>query len=325
MSVPAARKAALQKAGRAAGGHIEPTAKEALTFTQAFDIYCTYLREKAERAGKEPTWHRIVVNLGKLYLKPKWDGWTLAEISRAPDEVRDWHQDVSKRSGGVTGNKAAKVLRAAYRFAARLRRDLPPELPTSGVTYNPEQPKEAGMTDAQHRKWTNAWREIEDPTRKAYQLLAILCGGRPGEIARLKVADIDFAEQRFVIRKAKAGSDIFVPISPPIEAALNMALKARDGDKSDWLYPTRTGEHIRRPGKDGLPCCGMDLRHNYKNISITMKPAVEEILTEMLMGHAPKGVSRKYVAAMIVAKSDALHEAQARISERIVGLLGIEL
>jgi hypothetical protein len=26
-----------------------------------------------------------------------------------------------------------------------------------------------------------------------------------------------------------------------------------------------------------------------------MKPAVEEILTEMLMGHAPKGVSCKYV------------------------------
>lgn len=63
------------------------------------------------------------------------------------------------------------------------------------------------------------------------------------------------------------------------------------------------------------------LRHNYKNIAVMMKPAVEEILTEFLQGHAPKGVSRKYVSTMILAKSEAPHEAQARISARIMELL----
>jgi hypothetical protein len=58
---------------------------------------------------------------------------------------------------------------------------------------------------------------------------------------------------------------------------------------------------------------------------VTMKPPVEEILTEFLLGHAPKGVSRKYVSAVIIAKSDALHDAQARISKRIVTLLGLNL
>jgi hypothetical protein len=52
-----------------------------------------------------------------------------------------------------------------------------------------------------------------------------------------------------------------------------------------------------------------------------MKPPVEEILTEMLMGHAIKGVSRKYMATLIVAKSSALREAQRRISTRIAALL----
>jgi hypothetical protein len=56
-----------------------------------------------------------------------------------------------------------------------------------------------------------------------------------------------------------------------------------------------------------------------------MKLAVEEILTEFLQGHAPKGVSRRYVSTRILARSDALHEAQARISKRIVELLGIKL
>jgi hypothetical protein len=45
------------------------------------------------------------------------------------------------------------------------------------------------------------------------------------------------------------------------------------------------------------------------------------ILTEFLQGHAPKGVSRKYVSTMILAKSEAPHEAQARISARIMELL----
>jgi hypothetical protein len=56
-----------------------------------------------------------------------------------------------------------------------------------------------------------------------------------------------------------------------------------------------------------------------------MKPAVEEILIGFLQGHAPKGVSIKYASTMILARSDALREAQDRISKRIVGLLGIKL
>ena len=321
VSVIAAQRAALRLAGRSADGRIEPSAKEALTFTKAFADYCTYLLDKATAAGKEPTWHKNVVGLGRLYLKPKFDGWTLAEISRAPEEVRDWHKDVSKRAGAVTGNKAAKVLRATYRYAARLRRDLPSELPTSGVTMNPEEPRDAGMTPAQFGKWADAWRKIENPTRKAYQLLAVLSGQRPGELARLKLADA--LADHFVIRRAKASNDIWVPYSPAIERAIQMAKKAREGDESEWLFPARAGGHIRKFDGDGLPLWGNGLRHNYKNIAVTMKPAVEEILTEFLQGHTPKGVSRKYVSKMILAYSDALREAQARISERIIGLLGL--
>jgi integrase len=347
IGVKEARRLARVLSGRVAGGQIDPNPKTALTFEAAFADYCAYLLRKVEIANeaareahekavkndpdtpppvqKEATWHKIVVGLGKRHLTPQWGASTLAEISAAPDEVNDWHIDVSKRAGLVTGNKCAKVLRATYRYAAKLRRDLPPELPTSGVKMNPEEPREAGMTDAQHRKWADAWRKIENPTRQAYHLLAILCGGRPGEIARLKVTDADFAEHRFTIQKAKASNNIIIPISPPIEQALQMALKAREGDKSEWLFPARAGGHIRKFDGDGLPLWGNGLRHNYKNIAVTMKPAVEEILTEFLQGHAPKGVSRKYVSKMILAHSDALQEAQARISQRIVTLLRINV
>ena len=99
MTVAAARKAAEALSGRIAGGHIETGKRHALTFSEAFDDYCQYLLKKATAAQKEPLWHRVVTGLGKLYLKPQWDGWTLAEISRAPKAVQEWHEDVSKRAG----------------------------------------------------------------------------------------------------------------------------------------------------------------------------------------------------------------------------------
>src|SRR6202051_5110458 len=193
------RRLARVLGGRVAGGQIDPNPKTALTFEAAFADYCAYLLRKVEIANKaarekdpdapqkEATWHKIVVGMGKRHLTPQWGTWTLPEISADPTAVSEWHTDVSKRAGLVTGNKCAKVLRATYRHAARLRRDLPHELPTSGVTMNPEEPREAGMTDAQHRKWADAWRKIENPTRQAYHLLAALTGQRPGELARLKV------------------------------------------------------------------------------------------------------------------------------------------
>jgi hypothetical protein len=158
-------------------GHSEESRDaEKLSFAEAFDDYCQYLHKKATDAGKEPLWHRVVTGLGKLYLKPEWGNSTLAEISRDPKAVRVWHEEVSERSGAVTGNKCARVLRAVYRHAGKERRGLPAELPTSSVVMNPEEPREAGMTVAQFKKWGEAWRKIESPSRKAYHLLAVLTG-----------------------------------------------------------------------------------------------------------------------------------------------------
>ena len=343
MPVADARKAAEALRGRMAEGHVEPSKKSALTFDTAFADYCAYLSHKVESANsvarrayedarrknpnppppvyKEPLWDRVVTGLGKLYLTPKWAGWTLADISRSPEEVRDWHRDVSKRAGAVTGNKVAKILRATYRYAARLRRDLPPELPTSGVTMNVEEPRDAAMTEHQHRQWGEAWQRIESPTRKAYQLLAILSGQRPGELARLKVSDVDFERRRFIIRKAKASNDIIVPMSAPIEEALRMAIRARDGAETDWLFPAREGGHIRKFDGDGLPLWGNGLRHNYKTIATAMQ--IDEALRDILQGHTPKGVARKYVSKIVLAEGQALADAQARISDRIKEMVGL--
>jgi hypothetical protein len=86
--------------------------------------------------------------------------------------------------------------------------------------------------------------------------------------------------------------------------------------------PSELAGIIRKVDGDGLPLWGNGLRH-YKTLAVTMKPSVEEILTDFLQGHTPKGVSRKYASVMAVAKSDPMREAQERISERTLSLLGL--
>ena len=55
-------------------------------------------------------------------------------------------------------------------------------------------------------------------------------------------------------------------------------------------------------------------QHNFKTIAVTMVPAVEEILTEFLLGQAAKSIPRKYASAVFVTKSRALREAQRQIA-----------
>jgi hypothetical protein len=45
------------------------------------------------------------------------------------------------------------------------------------------------------------------------------------------------------------------------------------------------------------------------------------LLAHFLMGHAPEGISQKYVARMILSSGPAMRAAQRMISRRIVALL----
>ena len=52
---------------------------------------------------------------------------------------------MTKKVGPVSANRAAETLRALYKHAAKLNRALPPVIPTSGVTFNVEQPKQVSL------------------------------------------------------------------------------------------------------------------------------------------------------------------------------------
>jgi integrase len=320
MTLADARRAAKKQIGRIAADRPEPGKRSAVKFGDALDEYMIHLRDRAARAGKEASWAKRVDGLAKLYLRPKWGKWSLATMSDNPAAVRDWHADLAARAP-VSANHAARVVRAVYRHAARLNRSLPPGLPTSAVRFAKEVPRQAGMPFETWPKWGIAWAKIGSPTRRAFAMLGLLTGMRPGELSRLRWADVNCRSRSITIRAAKAGHDVVIPMSAAIARALKLA---RDAPlKSDFVFPARANGHLTQFAGDGLPAHGHALRHCYRDAALLA--GVDEFVTRMLMGHSLRGISQEYVTKAIISSGPSLRAAQRAISRRIVTLLGRKL
>jgi integrase len=314
MSTAAARQAALVEAGKIAAGTIEPGKRAALRLGPAMDEYMKHLRGKVARKGKPASHAANVEKLRRQFLT-EFETWPLVDLSHNPAIVRDWHEKITREAGPISANRAAEVLRACYRHAARLDRSLPPALPTSAVSFNPETPHGGGMPFKEFKEWADKWRNIESPIHRSFALLNLLTGCRPGELARLRREDIRPSERVFIIRAAKAGSDIRVILSMPIVRALRMALGA---GKGELVFPgcAQIGHRL------DLPARGVELRRTYRTVAADA--GVDEMLAHFLMGHAPEGISQRYVARMILDKGPAMRAAQRKISARMMQLLGLK-
>jgi integrase len=62
------------------------------------------------------------------------------------------------------------------------------------------------------------------PDTSRLPLFCLLTGCRPGEGSRIRLNDIDTEARMFVIRNAKAGKDIHLPITPEIAFAISLAV-----------------------------------------------------------------------------------------------------
>jgi integrase len=319
MNLAAARKAAKVIAGRIAAGRVEPGKRKAAKFGAAMDEYISHLERQSERRGKPARWAGKVRSLSRLYLIPYWGKWPLAEMSGSPAAVRDWHAKVTKDAGPTTANRCVQTMRACYRHASRLNRSLPVALPTSAVVMNVEKPSQKALAFADFPRWRAAWSEIESPVRRAYHLFCLLSGCRPGEAARLRWIDVHDNEQSFTIPNAKASRDIVLPFSEEIAGALRMA---RDAAKegADLVFPGLSYIDYRDAG---LPMKGQALRHTYRTICADLE--IDELITHYLMGHAPQGISQKYIATLILQNGPGMKAAQAKISKRVFKLLGLKL
>ena len=322
MNVEAARKEAEIVAGKIAGGVAEPGKRNAAKFETAFAVYLDYLKAKAEKNGKPPRWHDNVKKLGDRIILPKFGKWSLIELANSPDAVADWHADVTSKNGPVSANHCARVLRATYKRAARRDISLPGRLPTSAVEFNDETPSQKALDFKKFPAWFKAWCAIDSGIRQAYHLTGLMVGPRPGELARLRWSDFKESEGTLVIGKAKGGKDIVIPISEEIRAVIQMA---RD-DAKQLGYNVSPDELIF-PGcsqvghRDSLPARGNMLRHTYRTVAADL--GVDDLISHFLLGHAPAGISQKYIAMLILSNGPKMREEQERMSKRMLELLGV--
>jgi integrase len=282
-----------------------------------------HLIKKSKEKGKSPTWATIVQGKGDKHLLPKWRKWTLAEISNSPQIVADWHARLTIDAGPVSANSAARVLRAVYRHAMRLNRGLPLALPTSGVGFNKEQAREVSAKEL--RSWAAAWRKIENENRRAFHFLNLTTGCRPGELGRLRWSDVVPRERVIIVRGAKAGADIRVPMPAPIARALQLARDGvRDKVRSDFVFPARGSKgHIVRFDSDELSFYGNALRHIYRTLATECN--VDDTLAHLLLGHAPRGVSQRYMSTLVLSQWPTMRVAQRIISAKLIASLELKL
>jgi integrase len=319
MPVLAARAAAAVIAGQVAEGNSPVGKRRAVKFGEALDTYLAHLKREASDAGKPARHAYNVESLARLYLRPRFGQWSLADMSADPKAVRDFHRDVTERAGPVSANAAVKIIRAAYGFEARANRSLRLDaLPTSATVMNLERPRQVSIED--WPAWAVAWRSIRSPVRRAFHLLQLLTGARGGELSKLKWADVDCRGRAITLRNAKAGADIVLPMSGPIAMALKLAREAGPG--GEFVFPgSGKSGHIAK-GDDGLPVAGHALRHTWRGVA--HECGIDELSAHLLLGHAPAGVSARYLHTLALSLGPGLRKAQRAVSRRIMGPLMLD-
>jgi len=320
LSVRAARIEALKEAATFASGTAVVSKKDATTFATAFARHLEHLTKKATDKGKPDRWRYNVEKLGKMIL-PTFGHWTLVEMSHRPDIVSNWHAELYKQTP-VSADHCARIIRAIYRREARRDRSLPAALPTSAIEFTKYEPSQVALDFKAYPAWRKAWEALESPVHRGYHLFCLLTGCRPGEGSRIRLNDIDTDTRMFVIRNAKAGKDIHLPITPEIAFAISLAVNAEvkphhEVTETELVFPGCRQISQRA----GLPIRGQALRHSYSTVAVDLK--IDELIRHFLMGHAPKGISQDYVALLILQNGPAMREAQEQISKRIVKLLGL--
>jgi integrase len=316
-----ARKAAESLLGKRAENKIGPGVRQGGSFDDGMAKYIVHLRAKAKKQKKPASWADNVEALNDKHMKPKWTGKTLMWLASNQQAVEDWHTELGK-SAPVSANHACRIIRAMYRHACKYNHQLPRDRhPVETVKWNDEDPRGAAMPFDQFPSWAKAVAAIPNDARRAFHMLNLLTGARPGELARLAWDDVHPKKRQLFIRKSKTGNDIPIPMSWPIVRELRRARSyARaEGYQGSYVFPSIRGGHIRRFDSDNLTHYANALRGTFKTVATDLE--IDDIVSGALMGHTPKGISQKYIGRLVLASGVSLPAAQKKISARICKLL----
>jgi integrase len=266
MSIPDARKAAQQIAGKAAAG-VDVVAERAAarargrTIGDAFNAWLAFARHrKRSWEDDKRLWELwiegkpdqpIARNRDKEERRqsrksfPSFARRPLGEIT--PSEIENIVRTIGE-SHPRTGNKIRALLSTIWSHA--IRRGEAQTNPVRFVQRFPEHSRERFLQEAELVAFLRSVAE-EPPTWRDYFLLGLLTGQRRENLSRMRWDEIDFATSCWHIPASKSKNKRATTI-PLTELALGLLQRRREDTTGDWVFPSYIGSKegcVREPRK----------------------------------------------------------------------------
>jgi integrase len=260
-------------------------------------------------------WRETCERNMRLHLAPLLDT-PLRALS--PTRVREWHAAVLRGTGGRTSiSQSYRFLRMVMNTAVRegLIVRNPCQIPGAGTVHASERPV---ATPAEIIALVDAI----TPRYRTAVLIAAWCGLRRGEIAGLRVSDVDLGSQTITVRanrveplhaakdaydgdpKTQAGKRT-VTIPPHVMPVIRLHLDAYAG--RERLFISRDGTPLRgntlyqafvrarkQVGMDDLTF--HDLRHTGQTLAARTGASLADLMKRL--GHSSMAAARRYLHAV---------------------------
>ncbi len=190
--------------GDTGSGHAGNEAKievSTITLRQAWQRYREAHLIRKGRSEKTISGYRDHVE--RLFAE--WLDTSLGELALDPARVAMKHDDITKENGPYIANGCLRTLRAIYNHARKTNRLLPRDNPADAVDWNEEKRRDTGMGASDLTEWFLELAALENPVRREFHLLTLLCGSRTTALQQVKPSHVDFRRRTLFIEKPKGG------------------------------------------------------------------------------------------------------------------------
>ncbi|MFB3910408.1 MAG: tyrosine-type recombinase/integrase [Candidatus Eisenbacteria bacterium] len=228
------------------------------------------------------------------------------------------------RGSPVTANRTLAVLRRMYSWAAAPGRELVPHSPCVGVeTPAQRRTRDRALASRELSALVPMLRQAPAYDRPSQALLAILLtGARPGEIATMRVRDVDRASRTWLIpaERTKGNREHLVPLS---RQALEVIEAAAASYPGPWVFGSdrRRGQPYSRVAiarRMRELCARLNLEratpHDLRRTAATgcASLGTPRVVVRRILGHADPSVTGIYDRHEYEAEMRAALEAWAR-------------
>jgi len=307
---------ARQTVAKADGTYIAPAAAK-VTIS---DLGTSWLDDK--RALLKPSSYAPLEASWRNYVEPTWGRRTVSSIRHS--EVQTWVASIRKSATVVA--RAFGILAGILDVAERDRRIL--ANPARGVRL----PRRTSTRGRRYLTHEELWAVAEASGRQALVLTLGYCGLRWGELAALRVSDVNFLRRRinvthnvvevhgeFHAGTPKTHETRQVPVPTEVLAQLAAAAKGKPSDAlifddglGGYMRRTRASSGSRSWWKNALAAAGVepmvlhDLRHTAASLAVSSGANVKAI--QRMLGHASAAMTLDVYADLFDDDLEALAE-----------------